>query len=227
MGDERELVRVQRLHMRLLYDQPLAAAYAEAPDDVLRAHDLPSRWRRALPESGSEGHLAEMYGRRVLAAQELLLVYAATLAHLVPAPPATDTQIIERPWFTEFLASDVFFEPEHSLPHPTGLGRGYEGYGRFFFWARDAFALRTPQADLQLRDDLYLDLVAYLDNAKAGASDPGWQRLSRGFFWSTKPLTDSPCRGLTSERKVFRRDEPRARQALQAQGLCDMDELTP
>lgn len=227
MMSNAELIAVQRLHIRLLYDQALVREYAADTEGVLARHNLPARWRSVLPDPKSENHEAEMYGRRVQAAQELLNVFSASLAHLVGEPPATDRQIIGAAWFGEFLGSDVFFEPGWSLPHPAGYGRAYDGYSRFFFWARDAFGMRAPGAPMLLRDDLYLDMAANLDNQKIGATDPGWARLSNGFFWLIEPGTGGPCRGLDKNRVVFHREGERAREALAAEGLCDLDELMP
>lgn len=225
--DRAEMIEAQRLHIRLLYDEPLAKEYEASPEAVLERHGLGDRWQLLLPDPSTDGHKAEMYGRRVLAAQELMNVFSASMVHLVEEQPPTDRQIVNAPWFKAYLASNVFFEPSWSLPHPAGFGRAYDGYSRFFFWARDHFGLREEGARVLFRDDLYLDMAAHLDNAKVGAIDPDWERLSNGFFWSVTPKTASPVRGLSANREVFRHDDEGAKARLVAEGLCDLDELMP
>ncbi|MCB9765941.1 MAG: hypothetical protein H6739_39570 [Alphaproteobacteria bacterium] len=224
MSGSLELVRVQRLHLKLLYCERTAQAFAEDPEAVLALWRVPSHWSACLPDPLSEGHRAEMHGRRLLAAQDLEMVFAATLRHL----GARDArEALGQRWLSAFLSSDAFFEPRFSLPDPVGVGRAYEGYSRFFFWARDAFGLRRPGADEGLRDDLYLDFAACLDQRKVTALDPAWDALQSGFFWSVRPGHPSPCRGLTRDREVFTDRRPDARERLLAEGLLDLDGLEP
>lgn len=221
-----QLVNVQRLCLKLLYCANTVAALETDQAALLARCGVEPRWMPLLPDTRSHGHRAEMHGRRVLCAQDLAIVFDATLKRLVG--PSYDTQaIISTPWFSAFLSSDAFFDPLWSLPHPAGFGRAYEGCSRFFFWARDAFGLRLFGADVLLRDDLYLDFAAWLDSQVVNAVDPAWSQLVRGFFWAQVPETGGPCRGLDCNRVVFVVTSPVARSSLESQGLVDLDRLKP
>lgn len=221
-----ELVRVQKLYLRLLYCEQTARVFAADSTTLLAQWGLPLRWREVLPDTTSRGHRNEMHGRRVLAADDLKMVFEATLRRL-GAGETTRDSILQARWFSDFLSSEAFFDPSWSLPHPMGIGRGYEGHSRFFFWARDAFHLRSPQADLMLRDDLYLDFAACMDQRMVDAVDPDWDRFKSGFFWSQVPNAQTPCRGLDRERRVLSVDRANAREELVSLGLMDMDRLEP
>ena len=219
-----ELVRVQRLYLRLLYSVDTVRAFAEDPIAVLALWGIDARWQGLLPNPATAGHAAEMYGRRVLAAQDLSIMFDATLRRLCGGDDSAEA-VISSPWFFAFLDSEAFFDPSRSLPHPNGIGRAYEGHSRFFFWARDALGLRAPSADTAVRDDLYLDFAAGLDAQMVRATDPSWERLKYGFFWVQAPGTTGPCRGLTSHREVFTVADTAS--ALAARGLLDLDGLDP
>ncbi len=221
---DQELVAVQRLYFRLLYCQRTVESYDLDPDAILRAAGLATSWRAQLPNTASKGHRAEMHGRRALVAQDLAVVYRATLDRLHP-PEASTPAILAASWFSEFLSSPHFFDPAWSLPHPNGVGRAYEGHSRFFFWARDAFGLRRGDAVVALRDDLYLDFAAHLDQAQVHAVEPVWAKFRHGFFWLSVPGTDGPCRGLNKDREVFTLRQAEAAKYLSAQRLSDLDRL--
>jgi len=222
-----EVASAQRFYFRLLYCRNTVEAFRAHPERVLRAAGLKEDWARLLPDCDSRGHRAEMHGRRLLAAQELQDSYRSTLARIIGNAGFTEADIIDADWFQDFLGSPEFLNPRWSLPHSTGIGRGYEGLSRFFFWARDYFGLAEPGADRWLRDDLYLDFAAFLDQAQANAVDPFWNRLRSGFFWRVEPGQATPCRGLTKHRQVFRSASPDAAGRLAGEGLVDLDRFSP
>lgn len=223
---ERVLVSVQQLHFRLLYCTRTVAEFESCPASCLAGWGLNFHWQRLLPETRSEGHRTEMRGRRIQAAQELMPAFQSTFENLLPRP-VSGFDVAQAPWFQEFLSSDEFFDPAWSLPHPSGIGRAYEGYSRFFFWARRHFEIRASGADLAFRDDLYLDFAARLDLQQVTAKGPQWDRLRKGFFWPVQPGTRGPCRGLSEERRVISAAEEDAVVRLQAMGLCNLDLLEP
>lgn len=224
MTEAAELVRVLRFHVKLLYSARVASEFAANPAGTLGQWGLGEYWRDVLPDPSSPGFAAEVHGRRIMAANDLLATYGATLRHLDCAGAG---DILNRPWFVSYLDSPEFFEERFSLADTTGVGRGYEGYSRFFFWARTHLKPVDPRARLALRDDLFLDFAAAVDARKRGALDPTWDVLQSGFFWSVQPATDFPCRGLSADRKVVTDGQPGARGRMLGAGLIDLDSLYP
>lgn len=218
-----ELRRVQAVHLRLLYSEDFINEYRSDADAVFRKWGLPGHWRGLLPDPASDGFLAEVHGRRVMAAEDVYASYAATLSHL---GCNSVRDLYRAPFFLTYLGSMEFFDHAHSLPDPTGVGRGYEGYSRFFFWFRRHFGITRTQ-QLAVRDELYLDFAAEVDSRKRGALDPYWDRFQHGMFWSQVPGAMSPCRGLSPRREVITRSTSYARRELMACGYVDLDEVEP
>lgn len=79
-----------------------------------------------------------MHGRWVLAIQDLLSVFQATITRIMGGR-CEQVEILRSQWVRDYLSSDCFFDPQWSLPHPTGIGRAYEGHSRFFFGAETTF----------------------------------------------------------------------------------------
>ena len=221
-----ELIQVQKLHLRLLYCAQTVRDFESDREAVLARWQVPARWGALLPDPSTPGHRAEMHGRWVLAIQHLLSVFQATITRIMGGR-CEQVEILRSQWVRDYLSSDCFFDPQWSLPHPTGIGRAYEGHSRFFFWGRDYFSLRSQSAEVLLRDDLYLDFAACLDQRMVDAVDPAWEDLKHGYFWAVTPGDSSACRGLTAERKVFTVRRPEASSYLAQRGLVDLDRLNP
>ncbi|KFA94043.1 hypothetical protein [Archangium violaceum] len=222
-----ELARAQGLYMRLLYCRQTVAAFSQEPERVLVAHGLGPGWRALLPDTRGEGHRAEMHGRRLRAGDELQGIYAETFYSLLSGAPEAEARWLSADWFSEFLSSEEFFDSRWSLPHPSGVGRGYEGCTRFFFWARRHFRLRERQADAALREALYLDFAAYLDELRRGARPRDYRRFARGLYWRREPGRVRHISVYTPDRQVLHTGGRAALEALRELGLADLDELEP
>ena len=189
---------VQRLHIRLLYSEPLIKAYREHPEQVLLDHGIQANWRGSLPDPDVVGFKVEFHGRRMQIYSELRSSFSATIAHLTHGsiPPA------DQPWLAAFLASDHFFLSKNSLPDVTRVGRGYELTSRFFFWLRDHIVSGAYGDRQGLRDDLFLDFACWLDQIAHRTSNPEWERYRHGFVWSINHAGGRLLRLLTQDRKV-------------------------
>ncbi len=222
-----DLVAIQRLHIRLLYCQRTVDSYTRDPDSLLRAMNLDAHWRKLLPDTTCVGHITEMRGRRIQAVTDLNRTFRATFDRIV-GHRATVVAVADSAWFRDYLSSEQFFDPAWSLPHPTGIGRGYEGTSRFFFWLRIYFGLREPSCNPMLRDDVYLDFASELDALQATAVDPLWEWLKHGFYWQSHPGSMAQVRGLTSNRQVFTVYNSTANaNELPNSNMLDLDMLEP
>ncbi len=180
-GSERpelgELVAVQTIYMKLLYCEATNAAYRASPTAVLDECGLPASTRTMLPRVESDDHRAEMHGRRLLAARELLLEYPALFAAVV-GPDCDAPSVARQPFFSRFLSSRDFFDPKRRLPHAFGIGQGYENASAFFFWAR-AHLEMGPEA----RQALYENFGLWLVKTARCSAVPELQRHRRGAFF--------------------------------------------
>ncbi len=50
-----------------------------------------------------------------------------------------DENILENKIFNYFIISDNFFKTNYSLPHPYGIGKGFESISKFYYWYKYVF----------------------------------------------------------------------------------------
>jgi hypothetical protein len=150
----------------------------------------------------------------------------AKLRELNDATP-DDRAVAGAQWLTAFLESSHFFEARHSLPHPSGIGRAYEGGTRFFFWARDWYGLRRDDADLKLRNELYLDFAILADALAFGATDEFYHRFDHGFFWNCLTNRTRRAYALAPDRRVLTVGGSDVVASLSSLGMIDLDQLEP
>lgn len=172
-----DLIAVQTLYIKLLYCEATNAAYRASPAAVLEECGLPPSTATMLPRVESDAHRAEMHGRKLLAARELLLEYPSLFTALV-APPGDAAAVARQPFFSRFLSSADFFDPKRRLPHAFGIGEGYENVSAFFFWARTNLEL-GPEG----RQALFEDFGRWLVKTAKSSAVPELQRHRRGAFF--------------------------------------------
>ncbi|NOU30706.1 MAG: hypothetical protein HOO96_22630 [Polyangiaceae bacterium] len=172
-----ELIAVQTLYIKLLYCEATNAAYRASPTAVLDDCGLPASTATMLPRVESENHRAEMHGRRLLAARELLLEYPTLFATVVGAD-CDAAMVARQPFFSRFLSSADFFDPKRRLPHAFGIGEGYENVSAFFFWAR-----ANLEMDPQAKQALFEDFGRWLVKTAKCSAVPELQRHRRGAFF--------------------------------------------
>jgi hypothetical protein len=219
-----ELTSLQNAYVRLLYSDETRREYETDPVAFAARRGLSERMLRLLPNTRSDGFKAELFGRRLQVIQEIRPSYAATLGVIMDGD-ASDLMVAKAAWFNHFLESAHFFDATFSLPHPSGIGRGYEGLTRFFFWARDYYALRGPEADLRLRTELYADAARVLEALAFEASDEPYPRLRGGMFWLRLPCDREAAFALTPDRRFLTVHGADVGASLRALDMVDLDVL--
>lgn len=214
------LVALQRLYIRLLHCVDTAREYAEVPAHVLARYGLSPADRASLPDTTGARHLAEMHGRRLLCASELSTALPAALA-LLAGEQSSPREIAHAAWFQAFLASEHFYAPERSLPDAWGIGRGYEGVSRFFFWARDRVG------DAAVLDALFRDFALWLVRSAADATHPSWSKLAKGSFWRRPGAEAGSFTVVSSAGTIIELSGDHTPSQLQALGLVDLCKLAP
>ncbi len=179
-----DLCALQELAVRLYFSDSLVEELKNNDFDKIGAD-----WKKLLPDLKSEFFAVESFGRRVMIARELVRRFKKTFALLAGAEVRAD-QIVSADFFKEFISSDYFLTPFKSLPHPYGLGAGYENVSKFFFWAQDRYDLRSVkmlERSTQIRSVLYLEFSFHLLSQIKHATEPWYKDLGRGIFFSELP----------------------------------------
>lgn len=221
-----QLEALQTLFIRLLFSGETLKAFQDAPDGVLDRYGLPASARRLLPDPHSKNFLAESRGRRIGVVREIDARYERTAAFFKdrarqagpgPAPLQYD----------EFLASDYFLDPDHALPHPYGVGPGYENVSKFFFWLRDRYGLNRPGADIGLRASVYSDFALYLVTLRMRPCHPYYDRFKGGVCWTQVAGQDVPAMLLTEDQVLVTLKDPAKAGEIRRVGIVDLDTLVP
>jgi hypothetical protein len=131
------------------------------------------------------------------------------------------------PAFDDFLCSPYFFESGRALPHPTGVGPGYENISKYFFWLRDVMRLNQPQADVELRTAAYVDFAIYLLKEYQRPHIPYYDRFKGGLYWQHQVDVPLPVILITDHGKMLMIRNPETIDGLARIGLVNLDELEP
>jgi hypothetical protein len=131
------------------------------------------------------------------------------------------------PAFDDFLCSPYFFEPGRALPHPTGVGPGYENVSKYFFWLREVMRLDRPEADAELRTAAYVDFAVYLLKEYARPHIPYYDRFKGGVHWRQRADIPSPEILVTEDGKMMSIGDAATIAGLSRIGLVDLDRLQP
>lgn len=222
------LARLQALFVRLLFCGETVAAYRDDAEALLARYDLDASVMADLPDATSPAFQAESRGRRTLVHREVEKSFPATRSLLAKRASRdrgdgnTDPLAIAR-----FMSSDAFYDPSGGLPHPAGVGPGYENASKFFFWFRKANKIAAPGADIELRTMFYCDFAAYLMDVMTRPIHDFFRRFTGGVYWPRSPGAPLPVHLVTEKLVLLTiQDAAKARQ-LPAIGLQNLDAIRP
>lgn len=195
-GRREQMRRAQSFLVCLYFSDELQQRCAAAPEALRRELGIERALWQGMPDVESEAFRAECRGRRILVAREVGIRYARTLECLIDDLPPSEPQrfacIAESELFRAFLGSEYFSSRRHSLPHPAGLGLGYELVGKFFFWVEAQFGLSGAGAPELLRTCAYVELGRLLVAASRTTREPYYEPLRHGLCFSQR--LDEPGR---------------------------------
>lgn len=217
-----EAHRIQRLFIELLFVEGTREAYARDPLAVLQRYLLPRSYRSVLPDVTSAAFLAEARGRKIGVAREVHARFPNTLGC---RGLCEERSLATSALFARFLGSSFFMDPERALPHPYGIGRGYENISKFALWLRDAEQLRRPGCELDSRNSLYLEFSIYLIAQVKHARDTFFERFKRGVIWRTWPQSEAAVVLVTPSLKVYRLSGVEGERLLGPFASADLDAI--
>ena len=222
----RRLERLQTLFVRLLFCESTLDSYRQSPDTILADYGLSADVKAHLPDVDSSNFLAEARGRREVVRREVTPWFVKTgdaLAQLASRPAAPFRMLR----FERFLSSDCFLDPRKSLPHPSGVGPGYEAVSRYFFWLREIYGAAEPSADVALRTAIYTDFAVYLMNKIAKPCDEYYKRFTGGVYWLRTPGQEAPVHVVTEQLYLATVGNREKIKQIGAIGLQDLDTVKP
>lgn len=216
--DRVDAARLQTLFVRLLFCDVTFDSYRHDPLRVATAFGLGTDALALLPDGDMPQLLAERHGRKMGVVGEIRKVFVRSYP-LIEALPEYRLE--------DFLCDDVFFDAGAGLPHPYGVGPGYENASKFFFWARNTLRLSGSPARLSAALALKGDFSAYLIDQYQRGSHDYYRRFQHGIYWHEAAAGKVPIILMTAERHMFRiTDTARYRTASET-GAIDLDLLQP
>lgn len=222
MADRARLAALQTLFIRMLFCDRTLERLRNDPAAVAAEYGLAAEALSELPDPDSDQMKAERHGRRAFVLTELRRNFQNAWPVLEKHPSFR---------FEDFLSSDTFYDPASALPHPYGVGPGYENSSKFFFWARHALALDAARdmsgADGQLRMVLCADFAAYLTGQYQRGAPPFYDRFANGVWWRETPGRELPVFYMDVDRHLFRFTEIAQKVDMLAKGATELDTLRP
>lgn len=149
--------RLQRLYVELLFRERLRQRWSQDQQTVLRQYLLPPDAGNLFPNVNSKAFRNECLGRRSLIARELHPQFSNTLMSVYGIESVRD--FVSSAMLSRFLESGHFLTIGHSLPHPYGIGKGYENSSKFFLWLRDVHFARQQRLRVALHHDFAMHLI--------------------------------------------------------------------
>ena len=224
--DRAQLAELQTLFVRLLFCQNTLSDYTRDAASVLEDQGLPAEARSLLPDPTSDSFLAEARGRRLRVVRDVSNQFERTAAYFETLKEAPQPGVPPLS-FDAFLASDHFLDPMKSLPHPHGVGPGFESTSKFYFWMREAYGTARPGADVALRTALNLDFAAYLMRLRERPCHPYYDRFTGGVCWSETPGTAAPAYLLSDQLVLAKVASPEKVREILRIGIVDLDTVAP
>lgn len=221
-----QLEALQTLLIELMFSAPTLRAFQDDPARTLDQYGLPAEAERLLPDPHSKNFLAEARGRRVVVEREISARFERTVAFFEDRSrqPGPDTGPLA---FDEFLATDYFLGTRHALPHPAGVGPGYENVSKFYFWIRDRYGLDRPGANIALRQSVYADFALYLLYLRKRPCHPYYDRFKGGACWPRVPGQPVPMMVLTDDQVLATVSNPAKAEEILRVGIVDLDKVIP
>ena len=209
--------RLQTLFVRLLFCDVTYERYRADRPALAHEFGIDIGALSGLPDPDALQLIAERHGRKTGVLIEVKKTFARAYA-LIEALPEYS--------FADFLCSDAFFNDASGLPHPYGVGPGYENASKFFFWVRSTLRLDGSAARLNARLTLNGDFAAYLiDQNRRGAVDY-YRRFANGIYWREAADNPLPIILMTAQLDVYRISDANQYPDLQANAI-DLDGVAP
>jgi hypothetical protein len=216
------LERLQALFIRLMFCERTLEDYRRAPAEVLAEFGLAEAVQDQIPDVDTPQFVAEARGRRELVRREVDRWFTRTGERLTGGGNGVLSHRFE-----DFLSSDFFYDPRAGLPHPSGVGPGYEAVSKYFFWLRDRHAIDRQGADVELRSAIHMDFAQYLMDVISRPRDPYFDRFTGGVYWPETPGQAIPVMLVTDQLYLFTLKDPEKIRQLAQIGLRDLDEVKP
>lgn len=222
------LERLQALFIRLMFCESTLEDYRRAPAEVLVEFGLAEAVQDQIPDVDTPQFVAEARGRRELVRREVDRWFTRTGERLTGVGAGNGAGNGAGPHrFEDFLSSDFFYDPRAGLPHPSGVGPGYEAVSKYFFWLRDRYAIDRQGADIDLRSAIHMDFAQYLMDVISRPRDPYFDRFTGGVYWPETPGQAIPVHLVTDKLYLFKLKDPEKIRQLAEIGLRDLDDVTP
>lgn len=210
--------RLQTLMVRLLFCDMTFEKYRRDPAAAAAAFGLGPQSLALLPAADTPQLLAERHGRKMGVLGEVKKIFGQ-------AYPLIDA--IPEYRFEDFLCDDAFFDASSGLPHPYGVGPGYENASKFFFWVRKRLDFTRTSTRINAGLTMKGDFSAYLINLHNRGSHDYYRRFQHGIYWHEFPDRPLPVIMMTPERQVFRVTETAPYRSVCQSGAIDIDRLEP
>lgn len=212
--------RLQNLFVRLLFCDVTYERYRADRPGLARDFDVDPGALADLPDPDAPQLVAERRGRKAGVMGEIRKTFAQSYELIEGFPEYS---------FEDFLCSDTFFDDAAGLPHPSGVGPGYECASKFFFWVRRTLNLAALAADappdrLQARLMLNGDFAAYLIDQYNRGADSFYRRFANGIYWRESPALPRPVILMTAQLDVYRIGDRNQYRDMMA-GAADLDDL--
>lgn len=210
--------RLQNLFVRLLFCDVTYERFRADRPGLAREFGIDPAALAALPDADAPQLRAERRGRKIGVSSEVKKTFAQSYAVIEALPEFG---------FDDFLCSDAFFDDASGLPHPYGVGPGYENASKFYFWARSTLTLNGAPDRLHARLMMNGDFAAYLIDQHRRGAENYYRRFANGIYWRESAETTLPVIFMTAERHVFRIADDRKYRDMLAAGAIDLDSLMP
>ncbi len=213
--------RLQTLFVRLLFCDITYERYRTDRPGLARDFGVALAACDQLPAPETPQLLAERHGRKTGVLNEIRKTFGQSYRAIEALPDYS---------FVDFLCSDAFFDDDAGLPHPYGVGPGYENTSKFFFWVRSTLNLDGAASDDADRRHTRLmlngDLAAYLIDQHARGAHDYYRRFANGIYWRESPAAARPVILMTAQLDVYRIGNDN-RYGDRLSGAFDLDTLTP
>lgn len=210
--------RLQNLYVRILFCDETFERFRDDGPALAGEYGLDSAALAALPQPEAPQLLAERRGRQIGVKIEVQKTFAQSY-EMIETLDGFD--------FARFLSSEAFFGDASGLPHPFGVGPGYDNASKFYFWARDNLSLDGTPQRLQVRSMMNGDFAANLIDHHERGADPYYRRFAKGIYWRESGRAALPVIFMTPERHVFRIADDAQYAKMRSTGAIDLDNLMP
>lgn len=177
--------RLQRLYVELLFRERLRQHWTQDQQTVLHQYRLPADAANLFPNINSKEFRNECHGRRSLIAHALHPQFSQTLMSVYGIECVRD--FVSSAMLSNFLESRHFLTAGHCLPHPHGMGKGYENASKFFLWLRDVHFANQQR----LRLPLHLDFSGHLIRQSGNCTAEPWRRARAGVLFRAQTGKDT------------------------------------